>query len=523
MEMYQSLNKQTVEDFIRSHTAPLHEHVVTAVSNILPHISNYHEEDKTFSFRIFLGAGELPSIKGRPHILKTLPLEGLTLHAVTKAIKILTVFCYNGADILINQNENSVSFGVVYFDIEQTGLAEVAFLRQGFVIMGGLSRTKVIAIALGADGQPENLILGFDFSGSENLPVPDFTKKYNRDVALWSGIFRRAKKEVHGTICLIVSPEWSWEKDCENFSRGDVLQNPVSIAYGDGTDSTRKLDDGIRMLLSMMDFDGMTIIDTQGNIRAYYCFVKIDQNDSSLGGSRHIAFATLKKKNNDLYKAIYFQSHEGHIEFTYLSGPNSGKSISVFDPTIMNMENDGSFMDKYIEKARERKNLQNQRKSEHRNELLRAIYVLFVAHYRIDNFYTEPGHVRELNRILEDESKQLSLAQSEVLAMFLINTLLICFVGNTYGYSVEAEAGIKQIFKKISVDVWTDFFNRENYLEEKVMETLADGEAIKRWDAFKSEIEKTHPELKNLASLQRIDSKDFVYMNKAFRLLKDEK
>jgi len=520
--MYQSLDKQTVEDFIRSHTASLHDDVVTAVTNILPQISNYHEEDKTFSFRIILGAGELPSIKGRPHILKTLPLKKLNLHAVAKAIKSLTVFCYNGADILINQTEDSVSFGVVYFDVEQTGLAEISFLKNHFVIMGSLSRTKMIVVALGEDEQPENLIVSFDFSGTDDLLVPDFNKKYNRDIALWSGIFRRAKKEVHGTICLIVSPEWSWEKDHKNFSRAEILQDPVSISYGDGTDSTRKLDDGIRMLLSMMDYDGMTIIDTQGNIRAYHCFVKINQNDSSSGGSRHIALATLKKKNNNLYRAIYFQSHEGHVEFTYMSGPNEGKSVGVFDPTIMSMEKDGSFMNKFIEKARQRKELRNQRKSEHRGELLRAVYVLFVAHYRIDNFYTEPEHVKALNKILDNESKRASLLKSETLAMFLIDTLLICFVGNTYGYSVEAAAGIKEIFKKIDLEVWTLFFNNENYLEEKAMEALAEEEARKRWDVFKKEVEKAHPELKKLSSLQKIKSKDFAYMNKAFRLLKDE-
>jgi len=239
--MYECLDKKTVEDYIKSHVKNVHDHVVTAVSNILPQISNYREEDKTFSFRIILGSGELPSIKGRPHILKTLPLSNLTLHAVSKSIRSLTAFCYNGADILINQTEESISFGVVYFDIEQTGLAEVSFLKKGFVIMGSLSRTKIIVIGIDGEGKPENLIIGFDFTGAENLPVPDFSRKYNRDIALWSGIFRRAKKEVHGTICLFVSPEWSWEADHESFSRGEVLQNPVSIAYGDGTDSTRKL------------------------------------------------------------------------------------------------------------------------------------------------------------------------------------------------------------------------------------------------------------------------------------------
>ncbi|MCF0220747.1 MAG: hypothetical protein HUK19_00485 [Fibrobacter sp.] len=520
--MFQSLKKQTVEDFIKNHSASMRSDIISAVANFLPQISNYREEDKTFSFRIILGVGTLPSIKGRPHVLKTLPLKDLTAQMVTKTIRSLTIFCCNGADILINQTEDSVTFGVVYFDIEQTGLAEIYFLRKGFLIMGSISRTKVIVIAMGPDDKPENLILSFDFSGSENLPVPDFSKKYNRDVALWSGIFRRAKKDVHGTICLIVSPEWSWEKDCENFSRGDVLQNPVSIAYGDGTDSTRKLDDGVRMLLSMMDYDGMTIIDTHGNIRAYHCFVKIDQNDCSVGGSRHIAFATLKKKNNNLYKAIYFQSHEGQVEFTYMSGPNEGKSISVFDATVMNMEYDGSFMERFIAKARQRKVLRNHRKSERRNKLLRAIYVLFVAHYRIDNFYTEPEHVRTLNQILDDDIQRASLHESETLSMFLINTLLVCFVGNTYGYSTDSEVGIKEIFKKIDVDVWTTYFDRENHIEEKVMEALSDGEARKRWDVFKSEIEKIHPELKQLQSLQNVNARDFVYMYKAFLHLKDE-
>lgn len=520
--MHECLNKKNVEDFVYAHVKNAHELVVSTIANILPQISNYREEDKIFSFRIIFGVGEMPAIKGRPHFLRTLPLENLTQHAVSKAIKNLTAFCSNGADILILQEKDSVSFGVVYFDIEQTGLAEISFLRSGFLIMGSLSKTKVGVFSIGENGKPDNLILSFDFAPLDTLPIPNYSQKYNRDFALWAGIFRRVKKEVHGTICLIVSPEWSWELDHENFSRGDVLLHPVSIAYGDGTDSTRKLDDGIRMLLSMMDFDGMTIIDTQGNVRAYHCFVKIDQNDTTSGGSRHIAFNTLKKKNNDLYKAIYFQSQEGQVEFTYMSGSKSGTSIGVFDPTIMGTEGDAEFMAKYIKKARQRKELQNKRQPNHKNELLRAIYLLFVAHYRIDNFYTEPEHVKNLNKILEGEEKRGELLRSETLSMFLINTLLICFVGNTYGYSMDAETGIKKIFKKIDSEVWIKFFDRENYLEDKVMEALSNADSWKRWDMFKMELEKSHPELKKLESLQQIEAKDFYYMNKAFHLLKDE-
>ncbi len=520
--MFECLNINSVVDFIKSHIPGINEQIVAAVSDILPHISNYHEEDKTFSFRIFLGAGELPSIKGRPHILKTLPLEDLSLHAVTKAIKNLTAFCSNSADILIVQEEETVSFGVVYFDIEQTGIAEVSFLKKGFVLMGSLNRTKVALFALGKNDKPENLVLSFDFKDPETLPVPDFSKKYNRDIALWSGIFRKAKKEVHGTICLVVSPEWSWEMDKDNFSRGDVLQEPVSIAYGDGTDSTRKLDDSVRMFLSMMDFDGITIIDTQGNIRAYHCFVKISMDDSSSGGSRHIALNNLKKKDSHLYKAIYFQSHEGHIEFTYLDGPNRGKSIGVFDPNVMSTDLDSQAMITFTEKARERMSLRDKRQVSHKGDILRATYQLFVAHYRIDNFYTEPEHVSTINHLLDVKENILELEKKENLAMFLIDTLIICFVGNTYGYSVEAESGIKKILKKISLATWTTFFNKENHLEEKVMEALADAATLKRWESFKDYLEKAHPELKKLESLQNIRAKDFYYMNKAFHLLKDE-
>lgn len=520
--MYECLNRKSVEDFIKRHASNIHDCVVNVVTGMLPQISNYHEEDKTFSFRIFLGAGELPSIKGRPHFLRTLALDELTPHLVAKVIKNIAVFCNNGADVLIFQDEDKVSFGVVYFDIEQTGLAEISFLRKGFIIMGSLNRSKVVVFALDENDKPDNLIISFDFSSSENLPIPNFSRKYNRNTALWSGIFKRVKKEVHGTICLIVSPDWSWEKDSESFSRGAVLQEPVSIIYGDGTDNTRKLDDGVRMLLSMMDFDGMTIVDTQGNIRAYHCFVKIDQNDTSTGGSRHIAFETLKKKNNNLYKAVYFQSHEGYVEFTYLDGPNNGNSITYFDTSIMNELCDSDVMEKFIDKVKQRKAKRASRKPDHKNELLRATYMLFVAHYRIDNFYTEPELVNTLSKLLDSSDKLLELEENETLAMFVIDTLLICFVGNTYGYSQEAEIVIRDAFKKISLPVWKTFFENENFIEDKVVEALAETTAQKRWDAFKAELESVYPELKLLGALQNINVKDFYYINKAYHQLKIE-
>lgn len=99
---------------------------------------------------------------------------------------------------------------------------------------------------------------------------------------------------------------------------------------------------------------------------------------------------------------------------------------------------------------------------------------------------------------------------------------MICYVGNSYGYSKEAVTGIKKIFKKLSLEIWTTFFSRENFLEEKVVESLSNAESWQRWDAFKLDLEKAHPELKKLVELQQINEKDIYYMNKAFRLLKDE-
>lgn len=86
--------------------------------------------------------------------------------------------------------------------------------------------------------------------------------------------------------------------------------------------------------------DGITVIDTEENIRAYNLFCKIptSSTESDEGGARHKAYDYLKNlppEQRMNYIALYFQSQEGTVKFYEFSDSPKAEGIS-FNPLIMN-------------------------------------------------------------------------------------------------------------------------------------------------------------------------------------------
>jgi len=67
----------------------------------------------------------------------------------------------------------------------------------------------------------------------------------------------------------------------------------------------------------MLNFDGITIIDNQGRLRAYNVFVEPNSKKVGyiVGGARkRAAYYILSTKKKDIV-GVYFQSHEGEVFF----------------------------------------------------------------------------------------------------------------------------------------------------------------------------------------------------------------
>lgn len=139
---------------------------------------------------------------------------------------------------------------------------------------------------------------------------------------MYLNIFTNVMSDVNGAICVIVDKDY---KDNGLFADGIWLKEPISFsklfsqskcyneeilkAYAD-------------LFINMLNFDGITIIDNQGRLRAFNVFVEPNSKKVGyiVGGARkRAAYYILSSKKRDIV-GVYFQSHEGEVFFQELKG-----------------------------------------------------------------------------------------------------------------------------------------------------------------------------------------------------------
>ena len=101
-----------------------------------------------------------------------------------------------------------------------------------------------------------------------------------------------------------------WVQGCKRNCLG-CFNEEVCIANG-GTQMTIEQ---IVKLLDKQNYDGITVIDNTGRIRAYNCFVETSMNNEKniIGGARKRAAYTLINTKVKKIIGVYFQSHEGEM------------------------------------------------------------------------------------------------------------------------------------------------------------------------------------------------------------------
>ncbi|MBR6778545.1 MAG: hypothetical protein IKM43_00110 [Clostridia bacterium] len=134
---------------------------------------------------------------------------------------------------------------------------------------------------------------------------------------MYFNIFSNAMSIVNGTICVIVDKDY---KDNGLFEDGIWLKEPISFSKlftQSKSYSEEKLQAFAELFVNMLNFDGITIIDNQGRLRAYNVFVETNSKKVGyiVGGARkRAAYYILSSKKKDIV-GVYFQSHEGEVIF----------------------------------------------------------------------------------------------------------------------------------------------------------------------------------------------------------------
>lgn len=262
-----------------------------------------------------------------------------------KRLKPLLPFCNNGWRVYVDVGESKVDFGIIrnFSGIEgltvdevlsDTNKSDLAIIRQeykiGYFTINPINDNELDIVAM--DG--EKVRINFSLQPSQNLSekqkemfIKDFLSQ-SKDEKL----FRAMKKivdlfsqKLHGTICLIVDEKCNLPN--AQLIDGIFLSEPIDLVGLAKEVLDKKLNHTPEYIISlnekyyaisglfldMLNFDGITVIDTSGKIRAYNVFITpINGTQVVYGGARKRAAQALLDNKNSNYVGVYFQSQDGN-------------------------------------------------------------------------------------------------------------------------------------------------------------------------------------------------------------------
>ena len=495
------LDRKRIKEFFLRKLPDMKEAVIDAIIEILPSVPHYQEENDHFTFRIIMGNGNPPmGWNRRIYEFSGDALESLFKERVKACLKDVIHFCKSGCDLIIQQTqtrekaESAIQVGVFQSDIGNAGETERALLEKGFLLIECVNRSKICINSHTSSGVNDHLLIRFDLDENEFSDNLEDNNLESYPKGFWAGLFSQIKREVHGTICLFVDPSWNGNED-ENFDSGKIVFDdykemqikPDSMLE---TQTFRDLyeQNFIRkMFISMLNYDGITVIDTNGCVRAFHCFVSIHRGKFTSGGARHRAYRALANlfKDNDKYKALYFQSQEGNIRFYH-----KFRVSSSFDSTVMdqcenleiqaNAKKSGEVVDGKTASLASAVNagVAETTAVDDSSPLSDFLNHLRDAHLGIDNFYNEPKPAEDLYNATLDMTDE---AWSRVNVGRVINVPLICLIGNSYGYSTNAEPFIKKFLEKIPQSVWKSYMDSKCYEDSSLSSTLGSKNQESQW------------------------------------------
>ena len=328
--------KEAIKEFTSAEFATLGTNDVDRLIDSFYKFLNYEEEGVKIRPAIYVTSNIHSVARAIPDCVDIKFYEDENSNNFNQRLKALMVFCLDGWSIYINYTSSSVQYGIIRClnSIKDQPLEQLIFDKAYKPIIE--QKTKLIYMSVitsgvfalrGIQGNQTSICFNINNSVSQDLEetinrfVTDglsklkTTKKKFVDVKnLYHNIFTKMIKGSHGTICLVVDKEF---KDPKGWlSDGTWLPQPIEFAKLFLTSKSyneSKLRAYCDLLVTMLNYDGITIIDNAGRILAYNVFVESEKSATRniIGGARlRAAYSLLNTKNKKII-GVYFQSQEG--------------------------------------------------------------------------------------------------------------------------------------------------------------------------------------------------------------------
>lgn len=340
-------SKNRLNDFFYNENIRIPENVSNKLLALISILTVYEEEEVKIFPKLVIGnkiSLTLKKFLTNSHILH-ISSEDMEGKEFEKKIKALIPFCNMGWHVLIdiNYDENEIFYGIVRSYTGISGLDLQSQIFNGITEPLNLIFIETIdKSSLTMQGIKDHILVDFklydDTTSAVNSEVIDNLckdlvsdiegEKYREEVArVFSKFFKTAQKKIHGTILLVTDykntkvPETlmdgNWFKQDDYL---DIADSAIKVLSVEPThEDIEKHYSLTGLLISMMNIDGITIINSKGQIIAYNVFLKQNFNEEQVitGGARKRTAMSLKLLHNENYKikGVYFQSQDGNTYY----------------------------------------------------------------------------------------------------------------------------------------------------------------------------------------------------------------
>jgi hypothetical protein len=308
--------------------------------NFFPNIANYEEESKKYKPTIFLTNNIDSVCRAIPNTYKIELFQDENENMFMSRLKSLVPFCNLDWCVYVSVTDEGAEYGIfrIINSIKDENIAAEMFRNAAL----SAKTDRVFGIYIYAEntwtvtmkslkGRAVNINFALDIKVVNNWDdeIQEFvdasfeklktSKKKMADIKnMYKNIFKNVLRSVSGTICVVVDADYIRDDFLED---GIWLAEPINLSKlfaQTNQYNEQRLIAVADIFMTMLNYDGITVVDNTGRILAYNVFVEASSRLALniVGGARKRAAYTIINSHRPNITGVYFQSHEGEMFYT---------------------------------------------------------------------------------------------------------------------------------------------------------------------------------------------------------------
>ena len=333
--------KTKIVDFLATEFVDFPIKLQNRFLNFFPQIVNYEEEGEKYKPSILFTNNIDAVTKSLPSPRKLELFTDENEHMFASRLKALVPFCRLDWCIYINIQPGEITYGIFrnINSLKEPALEDIIFnssyLKERNDRVFGIyayPENSFTATMKSLKGRSINVNFALDirtindwndeignFVDASFSKLKTTVKKLAEIKVMYRNIFKNVLRNINGTICVVVDQDYLGSDYKDDFLEDGIwLKEPISFCklfLQTNHYSEQKLTSIASLFTTMLNMDGITIVDNAGSILAYNVFVEANLKTagSVMGGARKRAAYTIINSRKKGIVGVYFQSQDGEL------------------------------------------------------------------------------------------------------------------------------------------------------------------------------------------------------------------